>query len=551
MPGKQSGQVPLMYLFLLLPMPLKCLPVFNVGQMVSEKMKVQNAADNAAYSAAVWEARYMNLTAYTTRAMIANYDTMATIDALWSMMDSLDGFMFLLLKVLDIFFGLGEDLQFIHSAAALANQGTATLVGSNGSGRIGALRPIEMYSSFLSLSEVALYIATQFGRSQVIKSIAWSTDSNIQYSTFAEILNTLSLNNRIKYDKTDKDDGLRLSTERSMNNFSNGGSIRDGLENLLPSPFGSLLSGLSVDLLFCEIGIRVGPKGFNGPPFNHKTGATSGEPKQDDDTVIIQNDKIYEHDFFGLTVKLCFSIDFGHHSDDAFNSGLALPHIVDLEHTTGQTPKHVDNFDDNKVSCSSTGGALSGELFGANSPFANLTKAVGLCNQISNLNNDDDPNNDQAEVVNVEGEGARTCDQVKDEVENALDEVKNKAQDALGNPCATQYEWHDKLEDVKVTTYVGDDSVLDGRRIEGPTVFVYFRKKKEVLPLFSGFGLTNKNDIEAYSMGKVYYTQRLHDRTDDPCSKSNRAECNRETMFNPFWAARLEKPSVLGGILLH
>ena len=64
------------------------------------------------------------------------------------------------------------------------------------------------------------------------------------------------------------------------------------------------------------------------------------------------------------------------------------------------------------------------------------------------------------------------------------DELKKKTSEAVGNPCATVYEWGDKLEDVKVTTYRGDDDVQDGRRIEGPTVFVYFRKKASVLPLF-------------------------------------------------------------------
>jgi hypothetical protein len=91
-------------------------------------------------------------------------------------------------------------------------------------------------------------------------------------------------------------------------------------------------------------------------------------------------------------------------------------------------------------------------------------------------------------------------------------------------------------------------------------VFVYFRKKANVLPLFQGFGLTNPNDVEAYSMAKVYYTQRVGDRTDDPCTPApstdpvkggNRAECNRESLFNPFWAGRLERPNLLGVSLLH
>ena len=45
--------------------------VYNVGVFVGEKMKVQDAADAAAYSQAVWEARTLNFYAYTNRARIS------------------------------------------------------------------------------------------------------------------------------------------------------------------------------------------------------------------------------------------------------------------------------------------------------------------------------------------------------------------------------------------------------------------------------------------------------------------------------------------------
>jgi hypothetical protein len=46
--------------------------MFNVGQNTAEKLKVTNAADAAAYSAAVWQARSLNYEAYTNRAIVAN-----------------------------------------------------------------------------------------------------------------------------------------------------------------------------------------------------------------------------------------------------------------------------------------------------------------------------------------------------------------------------------------------------------------------------------------------------------------------------------------------
>jgi hypothetical protein len=46
--------------------------VFNTGQISADKQRTTNAADAAAYSAALWRARVLNYDAYSNRAMIAN-----------------------------------------------------------------------------------------------------------------------------------------------------------------------------------------------------------------------------------------------------------------------------------------------------------------------------------------------------------------------------------------------------------------------------------------------------------------------------------------------
>lgn len=58
-------------LFLVVLM-ISLVTLMNVGVVSREKMEVQNAADAVAYSAAVLEARHLNFTAYTNRAMMAN-----------------------------------------------------------------------------------------------------------------------------------------------------------------------------------------------------------------------------------------------------------------------------------------------------------------------------------------------------------------------------------------------------------------------------------------------------------------------------------------------
>ncbi len=60
--------------------------VFNVGQVVNDKIKLTNAADAAAYSAALWEARSLNYQAYLNRAIVANEAATAQLVSLrsWS-----------------------------------------------------------------------------------------------------------------------------------------------------------------------------------------------------------------------------------------------------------------------------------------------------------------------------------------------------------------------------------------------------------------------------------------------------------------------------------
>lgn len=47
--------------------------LFNTAQRVTANTEAVNAADGAAYSAAVWSARHLNFLAYTNRAMVANH----------------------------------------------------------------------------------------------------------------------------------------------------------------------------------------------------------------------------------------------------------------------------------------------------------------------------------------------------------------------------------------------------------------------------------------------------------------------------------------------
>ena len=61
-----------MLLLLMASLMAGFLLVFDTGQLVTAKLRLQGAADAAAYSAAQWQARTLNYQAYVNRAMVAN-----------------------------------------------------------------------------------------------------------------------------------------------------------------------------------------------------------------------------------------------------------------------------------------------------------------------------------------------------------------------------------------------------------------------------------------------------------------------------------------------
>jgi hypothetical protein len=74
---RRRGQTLVLFLGFVAAMVGMMLVVFNSGQVTNAKMRAMNAADAAAYSGAVWEARSLNFQAYMNRAMVVNEVTIA------------------------------------------------------------------------------------------------------------------------------------------------------------------------------------------------------------------------------------------------------------------------------------------------------------------------------------------------------------------------------------------------------------------------------------------------------------------------------------------
>lgn len=70
---RQCGQALILVLFLVMTTAITAVLLYNNGQSTTEKARLVNAADAAAYSGAVYFTRNLNFMAYTNRAMIANH----------------------------------------------------------------------------------------------------------------------------------------------------------------------------------------------------------------------------------------------------------------------------------------------------------------------------------------------------------------------------------------------------------------------------------------------------------------------------------------------
>ncbi|MFV7762425.1 Tad domain-containing protein [Shewanella algae] len=84
MPSRQQGQAMIMSLILMAFALMVILFSFNVSQLNIKGTKLQNTADNTAYSVATLAARDMNFKAYTNRAAVANQVAVAQLVGLSS-----------------------------------------------------------------------------------------------------------------------------------------------------------------------------------------------------------------------------------------------------------------------------------------------------------------------------------------------------------------------------------------------------------------------------------------------------------------------------------
>lgn len=85
---KEAGQAIILGAVSLLVLAVGIMTTAQLGWAVKERIQLQHAADNAAYTSAAMIARSMNFIAYTNRAIVAQYLTAMAIQSLSSYVDS-------------------------------------------------------------------------------------------------------------------------------------------------------------------------------------------------------------------------------------------------------------------------------------------------------------------------------------------------------------------------------------------------------------------------------------------------------------------------------
>ncbi|MCC6932491.1 MAG: hypothetical protein IT292_04460 [Deltaproteobacteria bacterium] len=225
----QSGQVLVIGLFFILGLSMMAFGVANIGMAVGEKIKLQDAVDGAAYSAAVHEARYMNLSAYINRAMIANYSTIAFNQALWATADGYDhglavtGATLYAVSTIAMIIPFGQPfavqlksiadvITAVHDVIHDINKFLKELFSQDDEDK-DANGYIESYNTMiLSLYQGLLYSALQSTRHKIVREVAHRTDPEAITTTVlglgADEVSAKELADAIDFVISDPEDGI-------------------------------------------------------------------------------------------------------------------------------------------------------------------------------------------------------------------------------------------------------------------------------------------------------------------------------------------------------
>ncbi len=587
----QAGQVLVIGLLVALGLAMVAFTVANVGLMVAEKIHVQDTADAAAYSSAVVEARYMNLSAYINRAIVANYNTMAFDTALWATVMGHDhglavaaAVVYIIATLLTVtpFAALAPEVDMVadgiaavHSPLHSLDKELKSLFSQAEDTKFN--KYIEMINTdFLSMYQGILYAAMQSSRYNIAQEVAQKMDKEIKTSTIlglgAETVSADELAAAMDYiiDDPDKSGGvtsfsssfnkmmgkdtdheddhivlLGAVTEASLDKFTAGrtregkkDTLRNfGLQNLIPSWIVSIIAiaeeaSCWADCTYHPWSCSCGSQNFD---MSIVLGADIREQREnkasETHVPFIANRRMREANFFGIRMNNPVGGNMGAISDagSSFSLGYSSSHKKgDVEIQANDPTHELKDFDAIRF-----GQCMMADGCKMNMLNIMMGDFFGALVWDADEHWDGTFDTEPVDFASLYPPGAYKIPLYM------LDGFPDR-----WDPGVQRYDWKIDLNNVGFPTYHYDaanaEKRIDGNAQDGdvgnpndnnvftgPSLGIVAIKKKEDVNGLRGLGLGNEYAITAVSRSQVYYLRNPKRPDELPSS------------FNPHWVARL------------
>lgn len=124
-PRREGGAILVIAVFFFFILGIGLYSIYNMGQLSKGKRQLTNAADAIAYSTATVAAEGLNYTAYTNRAMVANYHAVGHMTAMWSVMGMSDWYWRNNVLLMNAIASLTRFIPYIGAAISGVVQGIA------------------------------------------------------------------------------------------------------------------------------------------------------------------------------------------------------------------------------------------------------------------------------------------------------------------------------------------------------------------------------------------------------------------------------------------
>jgi len=202
----QRGQALPLGLAMILFGVLGAFALYNVGQAATDKMRLANAADAAAYSGALWQARALNFQAYTNRASVANEVSIAQVVSLrsWAAYGSTTS------RLIGVVLGpvpvIGPAAQAVANTMEAVERVVAPIAA-------GGVRFIDLVNVGISKSQEAMFASTFLATPEIIRDVVGGSGGGDDRFSVNTAYSLVGVRDNLRgwsgfTERTDPDDGL-------------------------------------------------------------------------------------------------------------------------------------------------------------------------------------------------------------------------------------------------------------------------------------------------------------------------------------------------------